>query len=69
MVVQISPPALPHPPGYSMHSLRLLLYLHPPHKLLEQRVIRQQDDAYRIPKGLLPSINLVFAALSNVDYS
>ncbi|TVY39396.1 hypothetical protein LOCC1_G004561 [Lachnellula occidentalis] len=40
-----------------------------PIEVIEQHVVKQYGGAYRIPKGALPSVNLVVAATSNEDYS
>lgn len=40
-----------------------------PIEVIEQHVVKQSGGAYRIPKGALPSVNLVVAATSNEDYS
>ncbi|KAE8442112.1 hypothetical protein EG329_003818 [Mollisiaceae sp. DMI_Dod_QoI] len=40
-----------------------------PEEVVEQHVIKQSNGVYRIPKGQLPSVNLVVAATSKEDYS
>jgi hypothetical protein len=40
-----------------------------PTEEIEQHVIKQSNGVYRIPKGQLPSVNLVVAATSKEDYS
>lgn len=40
-----------------------------PPEIIEQHVVKQSGGSYRIPKGTLPSVNLVVAATTKEDYS